>query len=647
MDNIKTRSCDAAGDFESPPATRSPSPPATPVGGEAASAPGRLDLRGWGKFWVADPAGCRGDEDAVRSLEDDRTWEVLSAEGSPSRPAPLATLDGFIARAEELGGSLRHGRRTAFAPGGKGSRFRRDPPPRFRRLGNGPAHVQGPRRAGCRAAAAVAPVRRPAPAEPAAPRSPMLATPQRPRKVTCGGRSARWEEQRPREVPVLAMALHAWLTIPSHPAAAPPPPETPVGMTPGEVDMFLGPLAHPGLTLSPWAEGVFAEPNAPGGGGASGPPKPPAPRDVDDDDVDDLDSDDKSDGERWNRHRRNDKTGKANDTQPGQDGGLTGGSGKTTRAAAPGSRSAPPLGKITDQYGPNLDCLPGLSLSRRFEALADLDRPETGDKVLDTPMDASLPGLEESLASGETISHVSDPVDAWLLDSPTGLVSDTVAPGAELLPTELDLRGEVITAISLSQGKRTKVVTVPASPRTTKKTTAAGAVRKSSRNQGPAANLLVLEKAKLLTKAKNLDPPSSGPGTNPFAALPSLSDSHISSIIADSCIVFVPSAGSREEAISLLRAKEQVQAALAEATAEKARQASVLAAREAVEDTSNTPGEGGADLSNALDPPAEAGIGKASSPPARITRSMSRSKRSTRPLLTARKGRGMKLQGKP
>ncbi|KAM0907847.1 hypothetical protein ACQ4PT_015831 [Festuca glaucescens] len=354
-----------------------------------------------------------------------------------------------------------------------------------------------------------------------------------------------------------------------------------------------------------------------------------------------------SDGERWNRHRRNDKTGKANDTQPGQDGGSTGGSGKTTRAAAPGSRSAPPLGKITDQYGPNLDCLPGLSLSRMFEALADLDRPETGDKVLDTPMDASLPGLEESLASGETISHVSDPVDAWLLDSPTGLVSDTVAPGAELLPTELDLRGEVIAAISLSQGKRTKVVTVPASPRTTKKTTAVGAVRKSSRNQGPAANLPVLEKAKMLTKAKNLDPPSSGLGINPFAALPSLSDSHISSVIVDSCIVFVPSAGSREEAISLLRAKEQVQAALAEAAAEKARQASVLVAREAVEDTSNTPGEGGADPSDALDLPAEAGIGKASSPPAHITRSMSRSKRSTRPLLTARKGRGMKLQGKP
>jgi hypothetical protein len=98
----------------------------------------------------------------------------------------------------------------------------------------------------------------------------------------------------------------------------------------------------------PYTLGVFAELNAPGGGGASGPPKLPAPRDDDDDDVDDLDSNDKSDGDRWNRHRRNDKKGKTNDTQPGQDGGSMGGAGKTTRAATPGSRSAPPLGTIMD-----------------------------------------------------------------------------------------------------------------------------------------------------------------------------------------------------------------------------------------------------------------------------------------------------------
>jgi hypothetical protein len=48
------------------------------------------------------------------------------------------TLGGFIERAAELGGALRHRRRSAFAPGGKGSRFSAPAcaPPRFRRLGD-------------------------------------------------------------------------------------------------------------------------------------------------------------------------------------------------------------------------------------------------------------------------------------------------------------------------------------------------------------------------------------------------------------------------------------------------------------------------------------------------------------------------------
>jgi hypothetical protein len=37
------------------------------------------------------------------------------------RRPPTATLDGFVQRVEELGGSLRHRRRMTFAPGGRGS----------------------------------------------------------------------------------------------------------------------------------------------------------------------------------------------------------------------------------------------------------------------------------------------------------------------------------------------------------------------------------------------------------------------------------------------------------------------------------------------------------------------------------------------
>jgi hypothetical protein len=205
------------------------------VGGEVASAPGRLVLRGWGRFWATDPTGARGDDEAVQALAAGRSWEVPSAEGSPPRPAPLATLDGFIARAEELGGSLRHSRRMAFAPGGQRLRFRRDPPPRFRRLGDGPTRVQGTRRAEGRSslmegtAAAMAQVCRPAvAAEPAAPRSPVLKMPPRPGGVACERRKFRRAEPRPREVPELAMVLPAWL-------------DPPVGMTLGIADLFTGP----------------------------------------------------------------------------------------------------------------------------------------------------------------------------------------------------------------------------------------------------------------------------------------------------------------------------------------------------------------------------------------------------------------------
>jgi hypothetical protein len=42
---------------------------------------------------------------------------------SPRRPTQSISLVGFIRRVEEMGGELRHGRRAAFTPGGKGSRF--------------------------------------------------------------------------------------------------------------------------------------------------------------------------------------------------------------------------------------------------------------------------------------------------------------------------------------------------------------------------------------------------------------------------------------------------------------------------------------------------------------------------------------------
>jgi hypothetical protein len=54
---------------------------------------------------------------------------------SPRQPA-VTTLEDFIRRAEQLGGSLWHWRRAAFALGGKGSRIGWEGTPRFRRLGD-------------------------------------------------------------------------------------------------------------------------------------------------------------------------------------------------------------------------------------------------------------------------------------------------------------------------------------------------------------------------------------------------------------------------------------------------------------------------------------------------------------------------------
>jgi hypothetical protein len=106
-----------------------------------------------GRFWAL----C-GEEDEACSSEDERPDLAGGSaerelegteEWSPRRPREAVRLGGFIERAEELGGSLRHRRRTAFAPGGRASRFQASSAPRFTRLGDGGA-CHGGRRGGGR-----------------------------------------------------------------------------------------------------------------------------------------------------------------------------------------------------------------------------------------------------------------------------------------------------------------------------------------------------------------------------------------------------------------------------------------------------------------------------------------------------------------
>jgi hypothetical protein len=137
----------------------------------------------------------------------------------------------------------------------------------------------------------------------------------------------------------------------------------------------------------------------------------------------------------------------------------------------------------------------------------------------------------------------------------------------------MDLCKEATSVVSLVRGKRTKVVTTE----TIRAASASLArVRKSSRLRGSAASTSSLEKAKRLAADRNLD---SMTGTDEFSVLDALPDSHLSSVLSDSCIVFTPSAGSPVEALSILRAREKVQAALAATALRKDMEAASSAAQ--------------------------------------------------------------------
>nr|XP_051213129.1 uncharacterized protein LOC127331091 [Lolium perenne] len=137
---------DAAGDsFSSPVAEQSV------VGRGGLAGKGAAEARpSWlggcrGKLWALAELG-DGDLDErglgaseTRSADEDAAQVQEEDSSLPEAP----TLGGFICRAEELGGSLRR-RRTAFAPGGKGSGFGGGKgPARFRRLGDGAGVAAG------------------------------------------------------------------------------------------------------------------------------------------------------------------------------------------------------------------------------------------------------------------------------------------------------------------------------------------------------------------------------------------------------------------------------------------------------------------------------------------------------------------------
>jgi hypothetical protein len=156
----------------------------------------------------------------------------------------------------------------------------------------------------------------------------------------------------------------------------------------------------------------------------------------------------------------------------------------------------------------------------------------------------------------------------------------------------MDLRQEATSAVSLVREKRTKVVTtemIKAKP-------AGSRVRKSSCLKGAAASSTSMDKAKRLAVEQNLDMVA---GNDDFYVLDLYSDSRLSSDIMNNCIVFVLSVGSPVEALSILRAKEKVQAALIKVANRKERETVALAAREAAPTFSPVQGEAGNSTSTA------------------------------------------------
>jgi hypothetical protein len=156
----------------------------------------------------------------------------------------------------------------------------------------------------------------------------------------------------------------------------------------------------------------------------------------------------------------------------------------------------------------------------------------------------------------------------------------------------MDLRQEATAAVSLVHGKRTKVVTTKTILAIKDKPAGARA-RKSSRLKGAAASSTSMDKAKRLAAERNLD---TAAGKEDFSVSDLHSNARLSSVITDSCVVFVPSAGSPSKALSVLRVKEQVLAALAEVANIMEKESEARAAREAAPSTSAVQGEAGASL---------------------------------------------------
>jgi hypothetical protein len=146
---------------------------------------------------------------------------------------------------------------------------------------------------------------------------------------------------------------------------------------------------------------------------------------------------------------------------------------------------------------------------------------------------------------------------------PRHLVAEVLGEGAAEM--EVDLRVglplalEGVGSTPAAKGRRTKTVSL-------------GPARKSARFQGSEATIPVLQRAQSRAAAKNLEDTgnSSDSDLEGFALLHKADDTHLASVAHDSGLAFALECGSQSEILSLVRAKEAAQAALAKAAFRKA-----------------------------------------------------------------------------
>jgi hypothetical protein len=302
--------------------------------------------------------------------------------------------------------------------------------------------------------------------------------------------------------------------------------------------------------------GVQAELSSRGGaGGSGGPPRPPPS-----DDLGDFDSDERSsDGETWNRHGRKGQDGEKNKEKGTAAGSQAPGSKQHSvglqGSPAPGVCCEPTVSEpqgvsetaslpVIDEYGSNID--PGIEIIPAVRQLQMEMRDQSRD--------------EDEFLLSDTVSQITE------LDSPAVIASRALLKKAATVSKQLELgkecamgeKGQMNLLKDIPGAQRAKRTKTEAYSRR-KPSTPTTQVRKSSRINGESSEL-IMEKAQRLAAEKNLD---KAKGTD-HSILDLHSDSHLSSVIRDSCVLFNPAAGTPGEILSMVRAKEQLQAALAE-----------------------------------------------------------------------------------